>query len=287
MKRLLAALTLAAAVALAGGISGQITDAAIGEPIADALVVAKSANGGAGRAQTNERGVYRIGDLEPGSYNVAAMARGYPGARYPGPVPVRANQVTENIDLRLTAARPELGAISGRIVDRITGEPVKGAVVVAAGGNVRLKVKSDERGRYLLRGVKPGEYKVAAGARGYVKEAYPRPVTVSAGAVTKDIDFALASRPRPGAITGRVVDARTRKPIAGAVVIARGENGEGRAVTDRRGVYTLKLRPGAYRLVARARGYTPEAYPRPVPVHPGRVTKDIDFSLRGVQALAD
>jgi uncharacterized surface anchored protein len=280
MKELLVALTLAAAVAFAGGITGQAVDAATGEPIANALVVAKSANGDAGREQTNERGVYRIGDLEPGEYDVAAMARGYVEARYPRPVPVRGNEVTEDINFRLAKERPELGAIAGRITDRRTGEPVKGAVVLATDGRGRLRTRADDRGNYLLRGLRPGDYAVTAAARGYVKETYPRRVPVTAGSVTKDIDFALAPKPRPGAITGRVVDARTREPIAGAAVVARGENGDGRAVTDRRGFYTLKLRPGEYRLVAKARGCTPEAYPRPVPVHPGRVTKDIDFALR-------
>jgi len=280
MKRLLVVLTLLAAVALAGGISGQVVDAATGEPIAEALVVAKSPNGDAGRARTNGRGVYRIGDLRPGVYEVAATARGYLGERYPQPVPVRAEQITEDINFRLAKKRPVLGAISGRVANRRTGEPIRGAVVTATDGRAKLRTKTDNRGRYLLRGLKPGEYKVIADARGYLKEVYPRPVPVLAGRVTKDIDFALAPRPRPGAIVGRVVDARTREPITGAVVFARGENSDGRATTDRRGIYTIKLNPGTYQVVARARGYAPEAYPRPVPVRPGQVTKDINLALR-------
>lgn len=124
-------------------------------------------------------------------------------------------------------------------------------------------------------------------ARGYLKEAFPRRVPVTAGNVTKDIDFALAPKPKKGAVMGRVIDARTHEPVAGAVVTARGENGDGRAVTDRRGCYTLRLLPGAYRLVARARGYTPAVFPRPVPVHPGRVTRDVDFGLHRNQTDAD
>jgi len=198
MKRLLLVLTLVAAAAFAGGITGQVVDAGTGRPIAGALVVAKSPND-AGQARTNERGIYRIADLEPGSYDVGATARGFAGARFPRPVPVRANQITEDVDFRLARKRPEAGAISGR-----------------------------------------------------------------------------------------VVHARSREPIAGAVVVAKGENGAGRAVTDRRGFYKMKLRPGAYRLAAKARGYTPESYPEPVPVRPGRVTKDVNFALRPSKAaLAD
>jgi len=288
MKKLLTLIALAAAtIAYAGGISGQVADAVTGEPIAGALVVAKSDNGDAGRAQTNERGLYRIEDLEPGNYHVGAMARGYNEARYPSPVPVRGREITEGIGFRLRKARPELGAIAGRVTDRRTGEPVSGAVVVATDGNGRLKVRADGRGNYILKGLKPGNYEVIAVARGYLKETFPRRVPVTAGNVTKDIDFALAPKPRKGAIMGRVVDARTHEPVAGAVVTARGENGDGRAVTDRRGCYALRLQPGAYRLVARARGYTPAVFPRPVPVHPGRVTKDIDFPMHRNLAESD
>jgi uncharacterized surface anchored protein len=288
MKKLLTLLALAAAtIVYAGGISGQVADAATGEPIANALVVAKSDNGDAGRAQASERGLYRIEDLDPGNYRVGAMARGYIEARYPGPVPVRGREITEGINFRLRKDRPELGAIAGKVTDRRTGEPVGGAVVVATDGNGRLKVRADGRGNYILKGLKPGNYEVIAVARGYLKEAFPRRVPVTAGNVTKDIDFALAPKPRKGAVMGRVVDARTHEPVAGAVVTARGENGDGPAVTDRRGCYTLKLQPGAYRLVARARGYTPAVFPRPVPVHPGRVTKDIDFPMHPNLAESD
>lgn len=287
MKRLVSTLAVLAAVAFAGGISGQVVDAETGDPIAGAVVVAKSTDD-VGRAQTNERGVYRISDLEPGNYNVAAKARGYPVNRYPRPVPVRANEMTEGIDFRLAGKRSGHGAISGRVVDRRTDEPIRGAMVVAVDGGARYKARTDGRGRYLLRGLKPGRYNVIAGARGYVRESYPRPVPVAAGRVTKDIDFALAPRKRPGAIAGLVVDARTREPIAGAVVVARGEHGNGRAQTDRRGRYMLKLGPGEYQVAARARGYMPEVYPRQVPVQPGQVTKEINFALRPSQTgLAD
>jgi len=287
MKRLVSTLAVLAAVAFAGGITGRVADAETGDPIAGAVVVARSASD-AGRAQTNERGVYRITDLEPGRYDVAAKARGYLLSRYPRQVPVRANEMTDGIDFRLAGKRSGHGAISGRVADRRTDEPIRGATIVAVGGGARYKARTDGRGRYLLRGLKPGRYSVVAGARGYVKESYPRPVPVAAGRVTKDIDFALAPRKRLGAITGLVVDARTREPIAGAVVVARGEHGNGRAQTDRRGHYVLKLRPGEYQVAARARGYVPEAYPRPVPVRPGQATKEINFALRPSRAgLAD
>lgn len=167
MKKLLTLLTLAAAaVVYAGGISGRVADAVTGEPIAGALVIAKSVKGDAGRAQTTERGLYRIEGLEPGNYHVRARAHGYIEARYPGPVPVRGREITERINFRLRKARPDLGAIAGRVTDRRTGEPIKGAVVVASDGRGKLKARTDRKGNCLLRGLKPGKYAVTARASG-------------------------------------------------------------------------------------------------------------------------
>jgi uncharacterized surface anchored protein len=280
MKRLLTILTVAAAIAYAGGISGQVVDAATGAPIADAQVVAKSANGDAGRAQTNERGVYLVDDLDPGDYNVGATARGYADARYPQQVPVRANKVTENINLRLAKERPELGAIAGRITDRRTGEPVKDAVILATDGRGRLETRSDGRGNYLLRGLKPGDYAVTAGARGYMKETYPRRVPVTADSVTGDIDFALApgGGGGSGTISGTVYEKRTNEPIAGATVTA-GRSGNS-ATTGRDGTYTITgLADGSYKVRVIKTGYRGASYPDPVVIRNGGAVRGIDFYL--------
>jgi len=284
MKRLLTlltVLTLAGAVgAQTGGIGGQVVDARTGNPIAGALVVACADSNHAGRAQTNERGWYLIENLEPGLYQVTARARGYQAAVYPGRVAVRPGQVTPNINFQLRPIQhPQLGAIAGRVVEARTNKPIRGALVVATGNGCRYRARTDAQGNYLIRGVRPGRYEVAAKARGYLGERFPRPVLVEPGQVTREINFALVPIPPKGAIAGRVVDARTHEPIPGAVVIAHGEHGSGRTRTDRHGFYRLILNPGEYQVVAQARGYQPERFPRAVPVRPGEVTEHIDFFL--------
>jgi hypothetical protein len=114
MNRTFTSLALAATVACAGSISGRVLDAATGNPVADAQVVAKSGNRDASRAQTSEGGDYRIGELEPGSYDVGVTARGYGDARYPRQVAVRADQVTEDITFRLAKEQPEPGDTAPR-----------------------------------------------------------------------------------------------------------------------------------------------------------------------------
>jgi len=276
-----ASLLLAAAIAVAGvgGIAGQVVDARTGEPIANALVVAHNRQG-TGQARTDDHGRYVVENLEPGRYRVAAKARGYMPSEYPGPVVVEQGRVTPDINFRLRLSHPELGAIAGRVTDALTGEPVRGALVVAAHGHIRYKARTDARGRYVIRRVLPGQYDVGCKARHYVAERYPRPVPVEAGQVTSGIDFALTPKPKPGAIAGHVSDARTGDPIAGALVVARGERGFGRALTDRHGNYAIRgLPPGAYQVSCYKRGFQPETFPRPVPVHPSKVTRDVNFRL--------
>lgn len=291
MKRLLAlvAVVTMTGVALAnGGISGTVLNAVTSDPIEGAMVIAVGDSGEMGRARTNARGAYRIGDLAPGLYRVAAQARGYEPVRFPRPVGVREGEVTGSINFGLRPHQhPNPGAITGRIVDRRTGEPIAGAKVVAYGRSGRRKARTDEHGRYAIRGLRPGTYRVKARARGYVKAAFPRPIDLRPGQTVEDVNFALVPKLRRGAIAGQVIDARTQRPIAGAVVFARGEHGSARVVADRHGYYRMRLKPGVYRVTAFARGYRQETFPRPVPVHPHRVTRGINFHLHRSMADSD
>ncbi len=311
MKRLptLLALVAMAGVTLAGGISGRVVNARTGDPVEDAVVVAQGRNGG-GRAVTNARGLYEIDDLEAGDYAVTAMARGYETARYPRPVTV-ARGITPDINFRLVpkGGGQDKGFITGRVVDAKTGNPIEGALVMAMAGRRPgedgiaamssqeedgrrgvFRAVTNARGQYRIP-VRPGVYKVLAKARGYMPARFPREVGVRAGQTVEGISFRLepVGQQKKGAILGKVYDARTREPIPGAVVVAHSANGREvfRARTNRRGLYKIKADPGAYRVVAMARGYGQESYPRPVPVRAGHPTAGIDFGLRRIRTDLD
>jgi len=292
MKRLLtfvaiAILTGTAVARETGGIAGVVSDAVSGKPIPGAVVIAAGMNGPEGRAMTNREGAYAIKDLEPGRYKVSAKAERYYPTVLPDPVVVQAGELTrQNIQLR-PMQQVEPGRIAGQVTDVRTGEPVKGAVVIAQSEFCARRARTDEHGRYMLKDLRPGAYKVWAKARSYKREQFPRPVMVEPGQTVENVDFALVPKPRKGAILGRVTDKRTGLPIPGAVVIARGEHGAGRAVTDRHGFYKMAVPPGKYHVAAKARGYESAAFPRPVPVQPGEPTGHIDLELRRVQADAE
>lgn len=285
MKKLLAFVIIGTLVGIGfagtGGIEGKVFNVATGEPIVNAIVTACSDSTLAGRAVTNEQGEYLIEGLSAGNYQVIARARGFVPAHSPILVVVREGSITRGVDLRLRPLPRRTGAISGRVVDRITRQPLRGAVVIVRNPAVTRRARTDRNGYYIIRGLGPGRYQVAAKARRYFGEAYPEPVEVVEGEVTENINFALQPKPRRGGISGQVVDAKTGRPIAGVLITAQGQQGNGFARTDGHGFYRIVgLEPGRYTVSALKPGYQAATYPEPVEVNPGELTRGIDFRLQ-------
>jgi ferric-dicitrate binding protein FerR (iron transport regulator) len=98
-------------------------------------------------------------------------------------------------------------------------------------------VETDERGRFVIRDVEPGSYRLVAARNGFVRQEYGqsadrRPgsvVTVAPGQSLKDLDFKLVST---GTVSGRVTDTRG-EPLANMNV------GLFRAAYDRNGHRTF------------------------------------------------
>ncbi len=275
-------------IAGTGGISGRVTDLVTGNPVANAIVVACSDSTPAGRAQTDERGNYLITGLEPGRYRVIAHARNYVTGHFPRPVVVQPERVTSDINIALRPIEPHTGAISGRVIDEITRKPIPNAVVIISNQGFRKRTKTDRNGYYICRGLRPGIYRVTAKAPHYIPESYNEPVEVYEHQVTENINFALTPKPRKGGIAGQAVNSETGYPIAGVLVIARGENGQQIARTDGHGFYRiLGLDPGNYEVSAFKPNYQPETYPEPVSVAPNEITRGIDFRLHPVNRQKD
>jgi len=128
------------------------------------------------------------------------------------------------------ASRAETASIRGRITDKASGEPIRGAVVTAAPAENRSRATTtlaDADGRYAFPILVPGRYFIRAGpplfgAR-YVGAQYsgttaPRAIiTLQSGEERTSIDIAL---PRAYAITGRVVDV-DGEPAARVRIVTR------------------------------------------------------------------
>ena len=87
------------------------------------------------------------------------------------------------------AASGEL-RVQGRVIDALSGEPVAGARVSAAGRNA----SSNESGRFELQGLPPGELTLTVEAEGYAGES-TRLVLAAAG-MPPQVEFVLINRDR-------------------------------------------------------------------------------------------
>jgi len=267
-------------------------------------------------AVTDEKGAYKINALPKGTYAISANAAGFKSEFYKDKrdlfsadhIAVQEEQNVEGIDLTLAMG----SAISGKVIDAESKEPVAKALVsihvlINSSNRPRVlfNVSTNERGEYTA-SVPPGFYVVSAEARGFHKEFFEeqrdfvkaKPVQVFEDKHTTDINFTMD---KLASLTGRVTDAASGEPLAGAIVTAFQEHSLTDALiskdvlrlpfvakTDENGNYKMEgVRSGKYFVTAVARGYLPEFWKeatnlreaQPVEVPESGNVEGIDFTL--------
>jgi protocatechuate 3,4-dioxygenase beta subunit len=181
-------------------LSGRIVDAE-GRPLPDAEVEHPT---GPGSARTDADGRFVLeGVAESGNDVVASK---------PGFVAARASNVRGGSSDRTMAMRRGLPLV-GAVVAADGTTPVPGAVVRVDGRDTHASAEADAEGRFRIEEFGEGHVSVLAdgGERGVCEVtgvALPRPA---------DSVLKLVLAPAK-AVNGRLLDATTRKPVAGAVV---------------------------------------------------------------------
>ena len=207
-----------------GVVTGRITDAdgrpVIGERVTvatkDAADVRMVTMFDGPRNMTDDRGIYRVYGLGPGSYKVsigqAAAAGGvsvmgmggsqYPRTFYPGvqeeakATLVEINEGSEVGNIDIVAGKSGKGfAVSGRVVDADSGQPVPNVFIgygtvsevnQQLGGMNFTGNQSDANGKFRLEGIHTGHYAAYTVSTGQGTSTYsePAPFEVSEGDVT-------------------------------------------------------------------------------------------------------
>lgn len=129
------------------------------------------------RADIN--GCYSM-NIEPGLYNIEALAEGYLMGKYPAPVEIKTDSVTLGIDVTLTPLPSNTGTISGVVTDDSTQNPlVNGFVLVWAFHEANIQffglAFTDTTGAYNVEKVpvvSDSVFYVLAFAEGYIPELY-------------------------------------------------------------------------------------------------------------------
>ena len=176
------------------------------------------------------------------------------------------------------------GAIEGEVVDD-RGQPVtsyqlgmesyQGAGSDPPTGQTRDI--QDARGAFRWDSLAPGTYVLSAGAEGH-PFARSRPIEVELGRTTHHVRIAL---PKGATLSGLVLDADTRKPLAGATVafdaLTSSGIGSGFATADESGAYALAgAPPGPFSVRVAREGYVSK-------IVPGLVTRGADTIRQDVE----
>ena len=301
-----------------GQIAGHIRDAATSLPLANVFVEISDASGrniSGWENLSDATGAYVSRGLPAGTYYIRTNGtHAYANELYDNmpwgvtsstgtPVVVTLGSVTANIDFGLNAG----GFIAGRITEAATGNPVSGVVLSVfngSGQNVGYG-QTDASGNYVSSGLAAGTYYVRTNNYlGYVQQLYNNipctscstntgtPVTVTVGATTPSINFALA---QGGRIAGHVTDAATASSLSNVSIQFFNGSGQylGSASTDAQGNYlSLGLSTGTYYVrTSNTPAYILQLYNNtaclncsvttgaPVAVTAGATTSGIDFAL--------
>ncbi|MED1864392.1 carboxypeptidase regulatory-like domain-containing protein [Fictibacillus nanhaiensis] len=259
---------------LFGSLSGSVQDNE-GNLLPGVVVLVKNADSDVliSRAVTDTNGNYVIGELLPGSYvvtaNIVDFQTSLSGA-------VITAGVTSIVNFSLT---PNPSAISGTIINSETGERLAGASVevqlLDANGLIINSTFSDVDGVFIVEDLMPSTYTVIVAAENF--QTSSASITLTPGIVSS-ITISLA--PSPGFVTGKLVDALTDLPIAGATINISNTLGAfvDSALTSTDGTFiSLGLPGGVYSLTAVAEGYETRIVGVVVPAG---LTKFVNFELQ-------
>jgi 5-hydroxyisourate hydrolase-like protein (transthyretin family) len=165
-------------------------------------------------------------------------------------------------------AQPQLYAVTGTVVNSVSGDPVRGATVALTGpadDQVQATTRSGDDGRFALRAMPAGKYRLRASHRGYTTSLYEEHENFSSAVVTgPDQDTAhMVFRLPPEALLRGVVSDDSGEPVENATVMLFRQPGKenpgektyqaGKTTTDDTGAYEFaSLRPGEYLLAVEA-----------------------------------
>ncbi|HLA75990.1 MAG TPA: hypothetical protein VJU18_00265 [Vicinamibacteria bacterium] len=307
-----------------GRVAGTVLDANTSAPLADITVSVVDAGGTTVTSgRTDAAGSYLTqAGLPGGTYFVRTNnSAGYvnelwnnvpcPGAcplTSATPVTIAAGTTVSGIDFDLTPG----GRVSGTVTSSTTSSPLLNIwvqVVDARGGTVAAAM-TDASGNYVTQeGLPTGSYFAhTSNSQGYVDQTYAglvcagscpltsaTPISVTAGAVTPGITFALSPG---GRVSGRVRDASTLLPLASIQVWIVSATGSflTSGTTDGSGNYVTQagLPAGSYYArTYRAAGYIDELHNNlpcvgtcnvtagaGIVVSAGAITSGVDFDLQ-------
>ena len=282
---------------LGASISGRVTDAESGAPLANVEVGSDNVlnDGSDANTRTGDDGRYILRGMAPGSYRIQAEAdegayieqyyNNRLGRDAAEILVVRAAEVIEDINFALETG----GTISGIVSDKITGLPLRDVRIRSRSAeyDTGSDANTDASGKYVLNGLAPGSHRIWADTEQspYIQTYYrdvirwddADRITIIGKEEVKGIDLSLE---QGSTVSGSVLDAETGRPISGLNIRARMVDGDDSAWADTGfdGTYTLWGIPeGIQEIRVRGEGYIEER--RDLAIEGRSQVLEFDFDL--------
>jgi DNA-binding beta-propeller fold protein YncE len=217
----------------AAGIEGFVVDAVTGEPLEGSTVSVKT-GGLIVQGSSGRDGSYSVTGLATGLATIVAERQGYLGATFYGVID---DMETYRLDLKLYRAG-STATVYGTAADAATGEAQPAVLVTHVDSGISAVTGPD--GGFVMAGVPMGLQSFMIEKQGFVEKRYTADIFSDPFRldIVEPMDefgaFPSEVGPR---LTGKVVDALSGRPLAGATV--RVANTELTTVTDSQGAYTL------------------------------------------------
>jgi len=205
-------------------LSGVITDQETAQPLGGVMVTLISSEQSI-TVETSVDGAYQIPDLIPNTTaTISASLDGYQQSSATLDLPER-GQVTFSPSLVLegsTSNENDNASIFGSVVDGDTGQPLANAQVdvrVVGNSNSSLALLTDDQGGFLFEGLPEGEeFLIQITLTNFQNVVFQTRISGNLGLNLGQVQLFRVSAPGDFSLEGRIVDASTQLPVAGASV---------------------------------------------------------------------
>lgn len=253
-----------------GSIAGTVVDARTGMPLSGYVTLPQVKAFRNRRLPIGADGTFRIDKVPTGSVLLKVSVPEY--QEFSGFVAVENEKVAIQ-EIRLRPLK-QFGTITGRITDARTGAPIA-ASIRFPGSELSEQLADAATGVFMVRDVPVGVIAVEVAAEGY--QTSSASVTVKDNEVTTQ-NFELRPLKVFGTITGRVLDANTKQPLAATISFPEDMALPAVETDAATGVFTASMVPvGTVTATASAPSYLSES--KPVVVEEGKVT-NVEYLLR-------
>ena len=234
----------AQALGLPGSLALQVVDAETKAPLAGAQVTF-AGKGAAGQPRTaDDKGQVVELELGPGEVVAQVSAEGYEPAE--GRVRVVAG-ARATLEVQARKAPPARGSLKITVVDKRNNQPLVDVSVVVGG----QELKTNAAGQASVGDLEPGPVLVKVSAPEFqaVEEAA---VVIEGKESEMSVPLAPGKRLGYATISGTVRSTRQGRPLVATLVIPTAKV---RTRTDEQGTFSVKLKPGTYRITISAKGH--------------------------------